>query len=100
MTKATSALPPGDRHRLRAFLRLAFAWTWLRRLPALWRSSATEIPLPTNDEGLWVLRVLAGFAMSIGAMGFVQAWVYNSTGSVARNVLLRRYDGATLRAPG
>jgi uncharacterized protein len=79
--------------------------------------------------------MLAGFAMSIVAMGFVHAWVFNSTGSVALNVLLhawanvatgvvallvvspivplatagitwlfvawllRRYGGATLRAP-
>ena len=32
--------------------------------------------------------LLAGFAMSIVAMGFVHAWVFNSTGSVALNVLL------------
>ncbi len=79
--------------------------------------------------------MVAGFAMSIVAMGFVHAWVFNSTGSVALNVLLhawanvatgvvallvvspivplatagftwlfvawllRRYGGATLRAP-
>jgi len=49
MTKPTSersVMPPGDRRRLRAFVLLAFAWTWL------------------------------------------VAW------------LLRRYGGATLRAPG
>ncbi|MFN2324021.1 MAG: CPBP family intramembrane glutamic endopeptidase, partial [Trueperaceae bacterium] len=34
---------------------------------------------------------LAGFAMSIVAMGFVHAWVVNSTGSVALNVLLHAW---------
>jgi membrane protease YdiL (CAAX protease family) len=34
---------------------------------------------------------LGGFAMSIVAMGFVHAWVANSTGSVALNVLLHAW---------
>jgi membrane protease YdiL (CAAX protease family) len=38
---------------------------------------------------------LAGFAMSIVAMGFVHAWVANSTGSVALNVLLHAWANVT-----
>lgn len=37
---------------------------------------------------------LAGFTMSIIAMGFVHAWLYNSTGSVAMNILLHGWSNA------
>ncbi len=39
--------------------------------------------------------MVAGFAMSIVAMGFVHAWVFNSTGSVALNVLLHAWANVT-----
>lgn len=39
--------------------------------------------------------VLAGFTMSIVAMGYVHAWLYNSTGSVAMNVLLHGWANTT-----
>lgn len=40
----------------------------------------------------WQLPLtLAGFTMSIIGMGYVHAWLYNSTGSVAMNVLLHAW---------
>ncbi len=39
--------------------------------------------------------MVAGFTMSIVAMGFVHAWVFNSTGSVALNVLLHAWANVT-----
>ena len=49
-----------------------------------------------RDMPAWALPLtLAGFAMSIVAMGFVHAWVYNSTGSVALNVLLHGWANVT-----
>jgi membrane protease YdiL (CAAX protease family) len=45
---------------------------------------------------MWqVPLTLAGFAMSIVGMGYVHAWVFNSTGSVAMNVLLHGWANVT-----
>lgn len=44
----------------------------------------------------WQLPLtLAGFTMSIIAMGYVHAWVYNSTDSLALNVLLHGWANTT-----
>lgn len=49
-----------------------------------------------RDLPSWqVPLTLAGFTMSIVAMGYVHAWVYNSTGSVAMNALLHGWANAT-----
>jgi uncharacterized protein len=49
-----------------------------------------------RDMPVWTLPLtLAGFTMSIVAMGYVHAWVYNSTGSVALNVLLHGWANVT-----
>jgi uncharacterized protein len=57
-----------DRRRLRVFLLIAFAWTWLLWLPALWRSAATGIPLPTIDQGLGAWRALAGADLALAIL--------------------------------
>jgi len=45
---------------------------------------------------LWQLPlILAGFTMSIIAMGYVHAWLYNSADSVAMNVLLHGWSNTT-----
>lgn len=45
---------------------------------------------------VWQLPlILAGFTMSIIAMGYVHAWVYNSTDSVAMNVILHGWSNTT-----
>jgi hypothetical protein len=38
--------------------------------------------------------MVAGFTMNIVAMGYVHAWIYNSTGSVAMNALLHGWANA------
>lgn len=41
---------------------------------------------------VWTLPLtIAGFAMAIIAMGYVHAWVYNSTGSVLLNIVLHAW---------
>jgi hypothetical protein len=43
----------------------------------------------------WQLPLMvAGFTMNIVAMGYVHAWIYNSTGSVAMNALLHGWANA------
>lgn len=49
-----------------------------------------------RDLPVWSIPLtLAGFAMSIVAIGFVHAWVYNATGSVALNVVLHGWANVT-----
>jgi len=98
MMRATSerpTLPPGDRGRLRAFFLLAFAWTWLLWLPALWRSAATGIPLPTIDQGLGAWRTLAGADLALAVL--FQLAVYGPA-VAALAVLLASGDRAALAA--
>jgi uncharacterized protein len=63
-----STMATCDRRRLRVFLLIAFAWTWLLWLPALWRSAATGIPLPTIDQGLGAWRALAGADLALAIL--------------------------------
>jgi len=45
---------------------------------------------------MWTLPLtLAGFTMAIIAMGYVHAWVYNSTGSVLLNIVLHAWANVT-----
>jgi membrane protease YdiL (CAAX protease family) len=45
---------------------------------------------------MWMLPLtIAGFAMSIVAMGYVHAWVYNATGSVPLNIVLHAWVNVT-----
>lgn len=49
-----------------------------------------------RDLPLWQLPLtLAGFTMSIIAMGYVHAWLYNSSDSVALNVILHGWSNTT-----
>jgi len=83
------ALPLMQRHMTAesANWRLGFVW------------AAWHLPFMLylyRDLPVWALPLtLAGFAMSIVAMGFVHAWVVNSTGSVALNVLLHGWANVT-----
>ena len=85
----------GDRRRLRAFFLIAFAWTWLLWIPALWRSAATGIPLPTIDQGLGAWRALAGADLTLGVL--FQLAVYGPA-VAALVVLVRARDRAALAA--
>lgn len=98
MTQPRSKSPPkprSDRHRLRTFFVLAFAWTWLLWLPALWRSAVTGIPLPTIDQGLAAWRALAGADLALAVL--FQLAVYGPA-VAALIVLLRSGDRAALAA--
>jgi len=86
-------MQPGDRRRLRAFVLIAYAWTWLLWLPALWRSAATGIPLPTIDQGLGAWRALAGADLALAVL--FQLAVYGPA-VAALVVLLRSGDRAAL----
>lgn len=45
---------------------------------------------------VWTLPLtIAGFGMAIIAMGYVHAWVYNSTGSVLLNIVLHAWANVT-----
>ncbi len=86
---------PADRRRLRAFFAIAFAWTWLAWLPALWRSAATGIPLPTIDQGLGAWGALAGTDLALAVL--FQLAVYGPA-VAALAVLLVAGDRAALAA--
>jgi uncharacterized protein len=84
---------PTDRRRLRAFLLIAFTWTWLLWLPALWRSVASGAPLPTIDGGVDAWRALTGTDRTLAAL--FQLAVYGPA-VAALAVLLRSGDRGAL----
>jgi len=88
-------LPADDHRRLRKFILLAFAWTWMAWLPALWRSAATGIPLPTIDQGLGAWGALAGADLGLAVL--FQLAVYGPL-VAALAVLLGSGDRAALAA--
>jgi uncharacterized protein len=93
MVTKRRTMPPDDRRRLRAFVLIAFAWTWLLWLPALWRSAVSGQPLPTIDGGLGVWQALTGVDLVL-AVPF-QLAVYGPA-IAALVVLLRSDDRAAL----
>lgn len=94
-TDVHPAMATGDRHRLIAFFLLAFTWTWLLWIPALWRSVTTGIPLPTIDEGLGTWRTLAGTDLTLAIL--FQLAVYGPL-FAALAVLLRSGNREALQA--